>query len=130
MRLRRKLFRAYYCIGLPEPTDLISNQTNGERLSLLLVGKARKPSNDKPMNKEKHTPTEDFHLGKLIKAELARQGRTATWLAKQVHCTPENIYKTCCQKWVTMPLLFEISKALDCDFFRACSEYLETEKTN
>ena len=78
------------------------------------------------MNKEKHTPTEDFHLGKLIKAELARQGRTATWLAKQVHCTSENIYK----KWVTMPLLFEISKALDCDFFKTCSEYLEAEKTN
>lgn len=83
-----------------------------------------------PMTKEKHTLTEDFHLGKLIKAELARQGRTATWLAKQVHCTPENIYKVYRQKWVTMPLLFEISKSLDCDFFKACSEYLEREKTN
>jgi len=82
------------------------------------------------MTKEKHTQTEDFHLGKLIKAELARQGRTATWLAKQVHCTPENIYKTYRQKWVTMPLLFEISKVLDCDFFKACSEYLKEEKTN
>lgn len=83
-----------------------------------------------PMNEENLPPIEDFHLGKLIKAELARQGRTATWLAKQVHCTPENIYKTYRQKWVTMPLLFEISKALDCDFFKACSEYLEAEKTN
>lgn len=82
------------------------------------------------MSKVKHIPTEEFHLGKLIKAELAHQGRTATWLAKQVHCTPENIYKTYRQKWVTMPLLFEISKALDCDFFRACSEYLKAEKTN
>ena len=83
-----------------------------------------------PMSKELHIPDEDFHLGKLIKAELARQGRTATWLAKQVHCTPENIYKTYRQKWVTMPLLFEISKVLDCDFFKACSEHLEAEKTN
>lgn len=83
-----------------------------------------------PMTKAKYTSTEDFHLGKLIKAELARQGRTATWLAKQVHCTPENIYKTYRQKWVSMPLLFEISKALDCDFFKACSEYLERQKTN
>ena len=82
------------------------------------------------MCKVKHIPTEEFHLGKLIKAELAHQGRTATWLAKQVHCTPENIYKTYRQKWVTMPLLFEISKALDCDFFRACSEYLKAEKMN
>ena len=82
------------------------------------------------MTKAKHTSNEDFQLGQLIKAELARQGRTATWLAKQVHCTPENIYKTYRQKWVTMPLLFEISKALDCDFFKACSEYLERQKTN
>ena len=72
----------------------------------------------------------NFHLGQLIKAELARQGRTGTWLAKQVHCTPAYIYKTDRQKRVTLPLLFEISKALDCDFFRACSEYLESEKTN
>lgn len=83
-----------------------------------------------PMTKAKNTSIEDFHLGKLIKAELARQGRTATWLAKQVHCTPENIYKTYRQKWVSMPLLFEISKALDYDFFKACSEYLERQKTN
>lgn len=83
-----------------------------------------------PMNEEKPSPAEDFHLGKLIKAELSRQGRTAKWLAKQVHCTPENIYKTYHQKWVSMPLLFEISKALDCDFFKACSEYLEAERTN
>ena len=82
------------------------------------------------MTKAKHNSTEDFHLGKLIKAELSKQGRTATWLAKQVHCTPENIYKVYRQQRVTMPLLFEISKALDCNFFRACSEYLEAEKTN
>ncbi len=90
----------------------------------------KSPQPKSPVTKEKRTPTEDFHLGKLIKAELARQGRTATWLAKQVHCTPENIYKTYRQKWVTMPLLFEISKVLDCDFFRACSEHLKEEKTN
>ena len=82
------------------------------------------------MTEKQHAPTEAFHLGKLIKAELARQGRTATWLAKQVHCTPENIYKVYRQQWVTMPLLFEISKALDYDFFKVCSEYLEREKTN
>lgn len=67
----------------------------------------------------------DLHLGKLLKAELARQGRTATWLARQVHCSPENIYKVCRQQWVSMPLLFAISKALDHDFFKDCSAYLE-----
>lgn len=71
----------------------------------------------------------DFHLGRLLKAELARQGRTATWLARQVHCTPENIYKTYRSQWISMPLLFEICKALDYDFFKDCSAYFEAEKT-
>lgn len=70
----------------------------------------------------------DFHMGRLIKAELTRQGRTATWLARQVHCTPENIYKVCRQQYVTMHLLFEISKALEHDFFRDCSERLQKEQ--
>ena len=70
----------------------------------------------------------DFHMGRLIKAELARQGRTATWLARQVHCTPENIYKVCRQQYVTMHLLFEISKALEHDFFEDCSEWLQNKQ--
>lgn len=70
----------------------------------------------------------DFHMGRLIKAELTRQGRTATWLARQLHCTPENIYKVYRQQYVTMHLLFEISKALERDFFRDCSERLQKEQ--
>jgi len=70
----------------------------------------------------------DLHVGKLIKEELARQGRTATWLAKQVNCTPENIYKVCRQQWITMHLLFEISRALDHDFFAAYSKALESQR--
>lgn len=85
-----------------------------------------------PTTMKTKTPQEnpEFHLGKLLKAELARQGRTATWLARQVHCTPENIYKAYRSQWISMPLLFEICKALDYDFFKDCSAYLEAEKTN
>ena len=45
--LRRELIRAYYRNGLPEPSELISKQTNGKRLSLLLVDgeKAKNVSN-------------------------------------------------------------------------------------
>lgn len=80
---------------------------------------------------EKETPqtSTDFSIGNLIKSELDRQGRSATWLAKQVHCTPENIYKAYRSQWVTMPLLFEISKALDHDFFKDCSSFFEEVKT-
>ena len=78
--------------------------------------------------KNKATTPEDFHLGKIIKNELAKQGRTAVWLAKQVNCTPENLYKVFNQQWVTMPLLYEISKALDYDFFKECSEWFQEQR--
>ena len=70
----------------------------------------------------------NFHLGRLIKAELKKEGRTALWLAEQVHCTPENIYKTFRQEWVSIRLLFSISRALGHDFFKDCSEYFQKTK--
>ncbi len=96
----------------------------------MLVGKGGSPPLTASTMKTKTplSPT-DFHLGQRLKTELARQGRTATWLAKQVHCTPENIYKAYRSQWISMPLLFEISKALNYDFFKDCSAYLEREKT-
>ncbi|MBQ1884826.1 MAG: hypothetical protein II165_07415 [Bacteroidales bacterium] len=76
------------------------------------------------MNKNDLIPAAELHLGRLIKAELEQQGRTAVWLANQVNCTPENIYKVFTAQWITLPLLFKISKALERDFFRELSERL------
>ncbi len=76
------------------------------------------------MDTNEQTSSTELHLGRLVKAELVRQGRTAVWLAKQVDCTPENLYKVFRTPWPTLHLLFKISKALDHDFFKDCSEYL------
>ena len=76
------------------------------------------------MAKNEQTSSIELHLGRLVKAELVRQGRTAVWLAKQVDCTPENIYIVFTAQWITLPLLFKISKALERDFFRELSERL------
>ncbi len=76
-------------------------------------------------NYEKNLDAEAIHLGRSIKTELKRQGRSATWLAQQVHCTPENIYKLFMHQWVAMPLLFNISLALRHDFFKDCSGYYQ-----
>lgn len=67
----------------------------------------------------------EFHIGNLIKLELKKQGRSATWLAEQVHCSPENIYKVCKQRWVNLQLLFRISMVLGHDFFKDCSDCLK-----
>lgn len=74
------------------------------------------------MANNEQTSSIELHLGRLIKSELARQGRTAVWLAKQVDCTPENIYKVFRTPWPTMHLLYKISKALDHDFFKDVSD--------
>jgi len=67
---------------------------------------------------------ETFHIGLIIKQELARQGRTITWLAREVNCTRENLYKIFRKPWISTDMLFRISWALDHDFFKDCSMYL------
>lgn len=83
------------------------------------------------MEKDQHSG-EPFHLGKMIKAELARQGRSITWLAKQIDCTRENLYQLFRSPWLHSHTLYKISKALDCDFFKLCSYYFisNREKEN
>ena len=88
--------------------------------------KAFKPKST--MEREKRYPTEGFHLGQIVKAELARQGRSITWLAQQVGCSRENLYKVFRHKWIYTDLLFQISEALDYDFFKLCSEYYQAKK--
>jgi lambda repressor-like predicted transcriptional regulator len=40
------------------------------------------------------------HAGKMVKAELKRQWRTITWLAKQFVGTRENMYKVLNKSWI------------------------------
>ncbi len=80
------------------------------------------------MEREKRYSTDDFHIGKLIKAELMHQGRSITWLASQVDCSRENLYKVFRRKWIYTDLLFQISEALDYDFFKLCSNYYQAKK--
>lgn len=79
------------------------------------------------MTNKNITPQSDttFHIGNLIKAELQRQGRTITWLAGEVHCTRENLYKIFHHPWINTDMLFKISEALQHDFFKDCSEWVE-----
>lgn len=68
------------------------------------------------------------HIGDIIKDELRRQGRTITWLSSQVNCTRENLYKVFRRPWIYTDLLFEISRALNHDFFKLYSELYEKSK--
>ncbi|MBP5709933.1 MAG: XRE family transcriptional regulator [Bacteroidales bacterium] len=77
----------------------------------------------------KTSKEETFHIGKIIKAELARQGRSITWLARQINCTRENLYQLFRNPWIHAETLYKIGMALDYDFFKCCSDYQNTENT-
>lgn len=79
------------------------------------------------METERQT-IEPFHLGKMIKAELTRQGRSITWLARQINCSRENLYQLFRNPWIHAETLYKIGKALDFDFFKVCSDYQNAPK--
>lgn len=64
------------------------------------------------------------HIGKLIRCELKRQGRTNVWLAQQLSCNPRTISKIFQKKFIDTFLLLRISKALQHDFFKIYSDIL------
>jgi DNA-binding Xre family transcriptional regulator len=70
----------------------------------------------------------ELHIGKLIKAELARQGRTITWLTAQLGCSRQNAYKIFNRKWIYTDLLLKICDILDYDFFKCFSDYRNSRK--
>ncbi|MBO7469413.1 MAG: XRE family transcriptional regulator [Bacteroidales bacterium] len=72
--------------------------------------------------------TKEPHIGHLIKLELRNQGRTITWLAKQLECSRQNAYKILNRPWIYTDLLLKISGILDYDFFKCFSEYHQNRK--
>lgn len=96
------------------PTRQVSK--NGSARFVCLPRKALRKAN--PMN-------EELHIGKLIKAELARQGRSITWLAEQLNYSRQYVYKIFSRKWIYTDLLLKISDILDYDFFKCYSEWRE-----
>ena len=71
---------------------------------------------------------EEFHLGKHIKQVLANEGRTITWLAQELGCTRDNLYKIFQHSFVNTDLLFKISEVTRHDFFKDCSDQLKVKK--
>jgi hypothetical protein len=68
------------------------------------------------------------HIGHLIKMELRNQGRSITWLAKQLNFSRQNIYKILNRNWIYTDLLLKICDLLDYDFFKAYSDYINDKK--
>jgi hypothetical protein len=59
----------------------------------------------------------EVHIGNKIKDVLKQQGRTTVWLAKQIPCTPNHLYKVYANASINTELLKRISDILDYNFF-------------
>jgi len=66
-----------------------------------------------------------MHIGLIIKEELKREGKGATWLAEQLKCNRQSLYYTFKQESIDTDLLFRISKALNYDFFALYSKEIK-----
>lgn len=68
----------------------------------------------------------DVHIGKMIQAELKRQGRSASWLAKEIYCEKSNVYKLFKRPSIDLLQLIHISKVLQHNFLKDC--FIEDRK--
>lgn len=69
-----------------------------------------------------------LHIGNLIREQLRLQRRSVAWLATQIGCKRDNVYKLLRHYYITTDTLMRISLALDYDFFADLSTYFHNSK--
>ena len=60
----------------------------------------------------------NIHIGHLIEAQLKRDERSASWLARQIPCTRNHVYKIFRKASLDCALLLRISKVMQFNFFQ------------
>ena len=66
-----------------------------------------------------------MHIGKMVAAELERQGRKVEWLARQIPCDKSNMYKLLKKPNWDVAMLIRISRILRHDFMHDLSSWVE-----
>lgn len=70
-----------------------------------------------------------LHIGHLIQEQLRKDKRSVGWLAREIHCTRNNVYKIFGKASLDSDLILTISKALQFNFFQYyTAEFLESMK--
>ena len=60
----------------------------------------------------------EIHIGRLIQEQLKTDQRSVSWLAKQIPCTRNHLYKIFRKPSIDCALLLRISQAMQFNFFR------------
>lgn len=69
-------------------------------------------------------------IGRIIEEQVRKQGRSVSWLAKQLSCHRTNIYDIFRRNNIDIVLLHRLSVLLDYDFFKELSDDVRNEKEN
>lgn len=64
----------------------------------------------------------NLHIGHLIQTQLKADHRSVGWLAREIGCTRNNVYKIFNKASLDSDLLLRISKAMQFNFFRYYTE--------
>ena len=59
----------------------------------------------------------EIHIGRLIQEQLKTDQRSVSWLAKQIPCTRNHLYKIFRKPSIDCALLLRISQAMQFNFF-------------
>ena len=70
-----------------------------------------------------------IHIGRIIRQELENQGRSVTWLAKQLNFSRANLYNIFDKSTLDTAVLMQISQLLKVDFFQYYTDELEMRIT-
>ena len=72
------------------------------------------------------TNESNIHIGQLIHEQLRKDQRSVGWLAREIHCTRNHLYKVFRKSSLDTDLLLRISKAMQFNFFQYyTAEFLE-----
>ncbi|MDR1199146.1 MAG: XRE family transcriptional regulator [Prevotellaceae bacterium] len=80
------------------------------------------------MAKNKKAMHCEIHIGQLICNKLKENGRSVSWLAKQVYCDRSNLRKMLKNNHIYSELLLRISITLDYDFFAHYSSFIRNKE--
>ena len=64
------------------------------------------------------THKSNIHIGHLIREQLKADNRSVSWLAREIHCTRNNLYKIFNKPSLDSDLILRISNAMNFNFFQ------------
>ena len=71
----------------------------------------------------------NIHIGHLIREQMKKDQRSASWLAREIHCTRNNLYKIFSKPSLDSDLILRISVAMNFNFFQFyTAEFVESMK--